>query len=138
MADGSVSNKRRVETLISLIEKFAETSKEIAVIVEGKKDVIALRGLGVSGKIICLKNRSNNFFEIIEELANTQSSVIVLTDFDRYGSVLAKLLLRSLEEKRVKVNLVFWKQMKSLVRRDVKDVESLYKYMERLKSLYKL
>jgi 5S rRNA maturation endonuclease (ribonuclease M5) len=133
-----VSEKRRVETLISLFERLGETSKEIAIIVEGRKDVIALRGLGVSGKIICLKNRNNTFFEIIEELANTQNSVIVLTDFDRYGSGLAKLLLRSLEEKKVKVNLVFWKQIKSLVRRDVKDVESLNKYTERLKSLHKL
>lgn len=133
-----MGQKRKAETLINLIEKFAETSKESAVIVEGKKDVLALRRLGVRGKIISIKNRGYTFSETIEELANMQTSVIIMTDFDRYGSGLAKKLLISLTEKRIKVNLSFWKQIKSLARSDVKDVESLPKFMERLKNTLEL
>jgi hypothetical protein len=38
-----------------------------------------------------------------------------------------------LEHRRVKVNLVFWRMIRALVRRDVKDVEGLPSYIESLK-----
>ena len=38
-----------------------------------------------------------------------------------------------LEEKRVKVNSVFWRKLSGLVRRDVKDIEGIPSYLEKLK-----
>ena len=128
----------RAETLIKLVEKLAEASKETAIIVEGRKDVIALRELGVTGKIICLQNSGKALTDLVEEISGTQNSIILLTDFDRYGRELAGRLLGSLEENRVKTNLVFWRKIKSLVRHEIKDIEGLSRYMERLKSTLKL
>jgi 5S rRNA maturation endonuclease (ribonuclease M5) len=130
--------EERAETLIKLVEKLAEASKETAIIVEGRKDVIALRELGVTGKIICLQNSGKALTNLVEEISDTQNSIIILTDFDSYGRELVGRLLSSLEENRVKTNLVFWRRIKSLVRHEIKDIEGLPRYMERLKSTLKL
>ena len=130
--------EQRAETLIKLVEKLAEESKETTIIVEGRKDVVALRELGVTGKIICLHNSGKALTNLVEEISDTQNSVIILTDFDRYGRELAGRLLGSLEGNRVKANLVFWRRIKSLVRHEIKDIEGLSRYMERLKSTLKL
>ena len=130
--------EQRAETLIKLVEKLAEESKETAIIVEGRKDVVALRELGVTGKIICLHNSGKALTNLVEEISDTQNSVIILTDFDRYGRELAGRLRGSLEGNRVKANLVFWRRIKSLVRHEIKDIESLSRYMERLKNTLKL
>ena len=130
--------EQRAETLIKLVEKLAEESKETPIIVEGRKDVLALRELGITGRIICLHNRGKALVNIVEEISDTNNSVIILTDFDRYGRELAGRLLGSLEENRVKANLIFWRSIKSLVRHEIKDIESLSKYIERLKNTLKL
>ena len=130
--------EQRAETLIKLVEKLAEESKETTIIVEGRKDVVALRELGVTGKIICLHNSGKALTNLVEEISDTQNSVIILTDFDRYGRELAGRLRGSLEGNRVKANLVFWRRIKSLVRHEIKDIEGLSRYMERLKSTLKL
>jgi len=62
-----------------------------------------------------------------------KDEVILMMDFDKRGREWIKRLAEDLERMRIKPNLVFWKELSSLVGRDVKDIEGLSTYMETLK-----
>jgi 5S rRNA maturation endonuclease (ribonuclease M5) len=56
----------------------------------------------------------------------------VLTDFDREGVSLAKRLSRILTAQRVHANLSLWQALRHLTRSDVRSIEELVKYRQRL------
>ena len=111
------------------LEKLKNSEKLI--IVEGKKDRIALKKLGIRGKILCVKNSSNILSDYLDYIHDRE--VILLLDFDDYGTALSKKIAQYLEEKRVKANTAFWREIKTYVRKDVKDVEGIPSFLEKLK-----
>jgi len=125
--------ERKLEALTYFLERIATAAEEgIPIIVEGKADAGALRKLGVDGQVICVKaslKPLRDLLEIIEE----KSEAIILTDFDRRGAELADRLKKALEEMRVKPNLLYWKEISGLVKRDVKDVEGFASYIDTLR-----
>ena len=80
---------------------------------------------------MCIKSSSNILYDILDDVSSTE--IILLVDFDDYGISLAKNIIQHLEKKRIKVNTHFWRRLKALVRRDVKDVEGIVSYLEKLK-----
>ena len=128
----SETMERKANNLAKMFERLCkETAGGTPILVEGKKDVEALRRLNVLGTAITMKDSGKVLEDVLEEVRSRE--VIVFVDFDRHGSELAKRILFRLERRRVKVNLVFWRMIRALVRRDVKDVEGLPSYMERLR-----
>jgi 5S rRNA maturation endonuclease (ribonuclease M5) len=123
--------ERKLNELHEIFRKLAEKSLETAVLVEGKKDRSALRSLGVPGNIVCMKHSGHILFDVLDQIPDRE--IVLLVDFDEYGASLARKITRYLEEKRVKVNSVFWRKIRGLVRRDVKDIEGLPSYLEKLK-----
>jgi 5S rRNA maturation endonuclease (ribonuclease M5) len=123
--------ERKLDKLLEIFRKLADKSTEAVVLVEGKKDRSALRVLGVRGNIVCMKHSSQILFDFLDQLPDKE--VVLLVDFDDYGASLVKKITQYLEEKRIKVNSVFWRKIRGLVRRDVKDIEGLPTYLEKLK-----
>ena len=110
------------------------SAKGIPIIVEGQKDVNALRAFDVKGDIISAKTSGRRFLDVLSEVEKQgKREAILLMDFDRRGKEWTKRLTKHLEEMRVKPNLFFWKRLQGLVGRDVKDVEGLATYMKTLK-----
>ncbi|MDG6229091.1 MAG: toprim domain-containing protein [Candidatus Thermoplasmatota archaeon] len=66
------------------------------IIVEGKKDVAALRFLGCSGVIITV-NKGVSLTEFCDRIAQLYDTVILLTDWDRKGGSLCKRMMRLLK-----------------------------------------
>jgi len=131
----SSSCERRLEELTSLIDGLSEeATKGVPIIVEGKKDALTLQKLGITGRIICVKISRKPLHDFLDE-ACQGLEVIILTDFDRRGAQLSRAITQYLQGKSVKPNLHFWREIGSLIRRDVKDVEGLASYMEKLKSM---
>ena len=111
-------NYKRFLELICKLREF-----EGALIVEGRRDEVALRNLGVRAEIIRLSRLP------LTEIALTASSygeVMILTDFDRKGDELAGKLLRYLEGYPCRVDAETRRELKKLVKKDVKGVEDLY------------
>lgn len=127
--------RKKRENLLQLLDRLAEMSaKGIPIIVEGQKDVNALRALDVKGDIISAKTSGRRFLDVLSEVEKQgKREAILLMDFDRRGKEWTKRLTKHLEEMRVKPNLFFWKRLQGLVGRDVKDVEGLATYMKTLK-----
>ena len=121
----------QLEEVEEIFRKLGKKARDTIVIVEGKKDRSSLRKLGVEGKIVCMKNSRRVLVDFLDQLKCRE--VILLVDFDAYGSALVRTITQYLEAKRVKVNTVFWKRVRRLVGRYVKDVEGLPSYVEKLK-----
>lgn len=127
--------KEKEEKILQILERInEEASKGNPIIVEGKRDIEALKKLAIEGKIITAK-AGKTLLELVSEVEETGAKeVILLLDFDRRGKELTKNLRQHLEKLGIKLNVTFWLSLLNLVGREVKDVEGLAAYMETLKS----
>lgn len=129
------SLERKLEKINCVIERLkSETSTGALLVVEGEKDARALREIGIMSNIITVKSRGKSLTEIVDEIISAGSrEIILLMDFDRHGRELTKLLAKSLEAARIRVELSFWLSFSSLLSNDVKDVEGLATYIKTLR-----
>lgn len=127
--------EEKLERILELLDRLAiESAKGTPIVVEGSNDVNALRILSVTGKIIPAKASRKTFIDMIDKVANTgKSEVILLMDFDRRGKEWTKRMAQHLQELRIKPNTLFWNGLLKLVGRNVKDIEGLATYLETLK-----
>ena len=126
--------QRKAELLTELLEKLAsESTKGVPIVVEGQKDVDALRRLSIEGKIVSSKTSGKSFLDILTEIEDLKvHEVILLLDFDRRGVEWTHRLKQHLEKTRIKPNLAYWNELYGLVGRDLKDIEGLPAYVETL------
>jgi 5S rRNA maturation endonuclease (ribonuclease M5) len=124
----------RVDKIEQLLEKLiVDSAKDHPIVVEGRKDSQALEQLGVKGKIITAKTSGKSFLDVTLEIERQQCrQLILLLDFDRRGQELTKRLTRYLETVKIKANTNYWKELRALAGRDVKDIEGLPTYLQTL------
>ena len=126
--------KEKEEKIQQVITKLAEESaKGKPIIVEGKKDEQALRILGVNGIIVTVKTGGKSFLEATAEIEKLGArEVILLLDFDRRGKEGTLRLQRNLERSKIKINVLFWRDLRALVGREMQCIESLTSYLSTL------
>ena len=113
MKDSKFRSERERESFIKTVEEL----KSRAVIVEGKKDVIALESLGIHNIIPLNNTPLARFTQRIAEQVNgdvkepgcrnkaqSEREVIILTDFDKEGRKLEKKLQALLTSYKVRTN----------------------------------
>jgi 5S rRNA maturation endonuclease (ribonuclease M5) len=124
-----------IEALEEQINNLIDNSVNGAVIVvEGRRDERALRALGIKGPVIIASWRPA--LELAEELARNYRDIIVLTDWDNKGEEIALIMEQHLRCTSANTNLEIRTRLKKLVKKEIKDVESLSLYMERIRELY--
>jgi len=83
------------------IRLLLELSEEgVPIVVEGIKDITALRGLGLTGPIHTLAG--HNIVSLADELAESRR-LLILFDFDRRGGQLTRHLTNQLEGRGVQL-----------------------------------
>ncbi len=99
--------------------------KDSIVVVEGKRDVAALRGLGFSGNILQFYKTGGfaNFADVVARY----KSVIILFDRDKKGRYLTGRVIRLLE-RRTKIDLSFKKRLCAITRGQIVFTEQLCCY----------
>jgi 5S rRNA maturation endonuclease (ribonuclease M5) len=124
-----------MEKILQFLERLGkETANGVPIIVEGKNDVHALQKLDVKGDFILAKTSGKSFLDTLSEVEKKgKNEVILLMDFDKRGKEWTKRLTQHLEKMKIKPNSFFWRELLSLVGREVKDVEGLATYMETLR-----
>lgn len=122
-----------LERMEKLIEYLAEESVHTPIIVEGRNDRDALRRLGIGGEVFVVNGR-HTLFEMCEDISRKHREVIVLTDWDRKGGQICHYLLQGLQSNGVKANDHVRAEMSALSAGEIKDVEGLPNFMERLRS----
>jgi 5S rRNA maturation endonuclease (ribonuclease M5) len=127
--------KEKEEKILRVLERLSEeNAKGTPIVMEGKKDVQALRALGFEGRVITAKTGGKSLLDVVSELEETgMQKAILLLDYDRRGKEWTRRLKQLLEKTRISPETVFWTDLFSLVGRQVKDVEGLAAYMETMK-----
>lgn len=121
--------------LRKLIEELIDRSESGAVIVvEGFKDVVALRDLGVRGEILTSSSVSDA--DLVDIVG--RRDVIILTDCDRRGKQIEKNLVSKFLSWGVTPDTELKKKIFALVRKDITTVESLAGYYIKVKRELKL
>jgi len=130
----SAKFQERIDKIEQLLEKLIiDSAKDYLIVVEGRKDSQALGQLGIKGKIITAKTSGKSFLDVTVEIERQKCrQLILLLDFDRRGEELTKRLIHHLESVKIKANTNYWKELKALVGRDVKDIEGLPTYLQTL------
>jgi len=120
----------RAERLREVFEILHDINESAPVVVEGKKDALALRELGLSGEIIKLHG-GKNLYDFCEDLISRFDRVILLMDWDRKGEELTKAL---------SIHLIgHWEEFASfrellrlLCQKEISHVEGIPKLLKRL------
>lgn len=120
----------RAERLREVLGALFEVNKRVPVIVEGKKDALALQKLGLVGEVVIL-HRGKGLYEFCEDIAEKFPKVILLLDWDEKGEKLYSSLAGNL--------IGHWEEfsafrgiIKVLCQKDIKDIEGIPKLLGRL------
>jgi len=125
--------EERLEQLEKVFEDLEDVSADVPVIVEGLRDVKALKRLGITKNVIAL-NRGVSVSTFSEEISKRHRKAVVLTDWDRRGGQLARMLKEALMANDVEVIDRIRIQVVILSKKEVKDIESMPTFIERLKA----
>jgi 5S rRNA maturation endonuclease (ribonuclease M5) len=88
--------KKSLEDLEEILLELKEENIVIPIIVEGDKDIEALRKLDIKGKKISI-NKGLNLSDFCDRIAQKYSNVIILTDWDRRGGHICHTITKNLK-----------------------------------------
>jgi 5S rRNA maturation endonuclease (ribonuclease M5) len=124
-----------LEALEELIASLLDASyKGAAIIVEGRRDLQALRALGLPGPVIMASRRSA--LDLAEDAARSYPQIILLTDWDSKGDEMCKTIDYHLRSVGSRPDKEIRSRLKKLVKKEIKDVESLSQYAQRMREQY--
>jgi dTMP kinase len=126
--------EERFEQLEKVFEELEDLSADTPTIVEGIRDVRALERLGITKNVVAL-NKGVSVFSFCEQLSKRHRAAIILTDWDRRGGMLARMLREGLTANGVKAIDKIRTELVVLSKKEVKDIESMPTFMERLKAM---
>ena len=128
--DKILINEKGMDTITKLLEYMQVKSAEGAsIIVEGKKDSASLRKIGITGKIVQLKNCNLHLQDFIHSF-DCDKEVIIMTDFDKEGEALATILFKELTSNGVKTNRHLRIQLKKILKHAMIGIEEMANYIE--------
>jgi 5S rRNA maturation endonuclease (ribonuclease M5) len=129
--------------LEDLLEKIEDAlaelkilNRKMPIIVEGESDILALRELDLKGEVIQI-NVGQPLFTFCEELSRKYKEVIILTDWDRKGGHLCRVLSEDLKANDVKYNIKSRAKLAAYCKKETKDVEGLPGCVRRIKRVIK-
>jgi len=99
--------------------------KESAVVVEGKRDAMALRKVGFDGKILEF-HKFGGMINFADNVAKYER-LIILFDRDRKGRVLTGKTVQLLQ-RRTKIDLTFKRKLRIITRGKIMFMEQLICY----------
>ncbi|GFO97799.1 TOPriM domain-containing protein [groundwater metagenome] len=122
----------RLEMLEELIlELQALADAGAIIVVEGRRDVESLRSLGINGDIKLSSQQP--LLDFTEGLSRCGEDIVLLTDWDRKGGMVARKIKDYLQAYGIMPNTDIRSRMGSLVKKRIKDIESLSRYIRKLR-----
>jgi 5S rRNA maturation endonuclease (ribonuclease M5) len=122
--------EKSLVTIQETVTQLQEENTVIPIIVEGEKDIEALKKMKINGTIIPV-NHGISIIEFCDQIARKYKEIILLTDWDKKGGYLCHTINKNLQG-RVKCNLkyreIFAKNSM------VKTVEGLPSWIEKMKN----
>ncbi|MFQ6011036.1 MAG: toprim domain-containing protein [Nitrososphaerales archaeon] len=128
------SLRRRIKARVldntrNFMVKLGNESEDGAlVVVEGPRDVQALRSLGFKGKthMLCW---NSGLSKLPAEMAKFRK-VIPLLDLDREGKALTKKIMGAAERNGVKIDMYYWRQIIPVTEGSITEIQELIKFSD--------
>jgi 5S rRNA maturation endonuclease (ribonuclease M5) len=95
-------------------------------VVEGRKDEVALKKLGFSGRI-CQFHSFKGLIRFVDSMPRYKN-LILLMDWDRKGSYLTRRIISQLQH-RMTIDLSFKRKLAIITKGKVRHVEDLDRYI---------
>ena len=121
--------KESLEIVDNILEELQLENVQVPIVVEGEKDITALHKLGIQGVVISI-NRGKSLTDFCDWLAEHYKEIIILTDWDRRGGHLCRILMINLEG-RIKYNTSFREALAKHA--TIRKVEGLPSWIETMK-----
>ncbi len=118
-----------IEEIILELKTLADSGAII--VVEGRRDVKSLRSLGIKGDIRLASQQP--LLEFTELLSKSRKEIILLTDWDKKGGIMARKIIDYLLTYGIMPNTDIRSRIRNLVKKRIKDVESLNNYVNKLR-----
>ena len=90
--------EKSLEDLEEALFELREENKTVPIIVEGDKDIEALRKLNITGEIIRF-NVGLSIPDFCDMISQKYKNIILLTDWDRKGGYLCSTIKKNLESR---------------------------------------
>ncbi|MEQ9731016.1 MAG: toprim domain-containing protein [Candidatus Methanoperedens sp.] len=119
----------RLEIVISELQTLADSGAII--VVEGRRDAESLRFLGIKGEIKFASRQP--MLEFTELLSKSGKEIVLLTDWDKKGGIVARKIIQHLLTYGIMPNTDIRSRIRVLVKKRIKDVESLNNYVNKLR-----
>ena len=121
--------KKSFEEVEKALNELQEENKVIPILVEGDKDIEALRKLEINGEILVI-NAGMSISNLCDKIAQDYKDIILLTDWDRKGGFLCHTIRKNLEG-RVNCNTRYRKVFAKNTM--IRTVEGLPSWIETMK-----
>ena len=118
--------KEGLDEVRDIIARVRSLNERIPILVEGEKDVAALRRLGVTGMILTV-HAGRPLVDVCDRIAATHDEVIVLTDWDKKGGRLSRAIEKNLSGRTRCITEFRGQLAKNSM---VKDIEGLPSYLD--------
>jgi len=127
--------EKSIYDLEKILDDLRDKNIDVPIIVEGDKDIEALKKLNIKGIILSL-NKGISIINFCDLIANKYKKIIILTDWDKKGGQLCYKIKNNLFG-RVDCNIDYRKKIAQIT--TIKTVEGLPSWIEtiRLKINYK-
>ena len=119
-----MNDTERWEEIRGVLFRLTQMVPDHVVLVEGHKDVAALKAIGIDGDICCVQVVGGPV-RASEYVWKAEKKAVILTDWDRRGGILAHELRDNLSSLGVEYDDTIRKDLAALTRTFAKDVESL-------------
>ena len=131
MSPQPLGDQERLDKIFEALDRMNELAATHTVLVEGVKDIAALKNSGVEAQFYCVQSGGGPV-RAAEALWKPGRSAVILTDWDRRGNSLAEDLRANLSSLGVRFDEEIRSDLAFLCRPYAKDVESLDSVILRL------
>ncbi len=132
MNTSTIEDIERLEKLEELILELQELADSGAiVVVEGRKDADSLRFLGIKGEIRLSSQQP--LLEFTESLSRSGKEIVLLTDWDKKGGMIAHKIIQHLLAYGIMPNTQIRAKIRTLTKKRIKDIESLNNHVNKLR-----
>jgi len=121
-------SEQSYQRLTDILEELNSLPEGISILVEGRKDELSLRKLGIKAPIIHIHSSMS-----LSELLSPWDEVIILTDYDREGRQLSRRYESAARSLSVKPNTSYRRRIKQATMGEVSHIEGLHTYLIHLK-----
>ena len=122
----------RFRFLCEVLDELKELTKDHVLLIEGKNDRASLeRLIGKDFRSIDVQKEGGPLVAA-DRFIGTTDKAVILTDWDRKGRIIAEDLMTYLRSNDVEFDTEIRRKLALVSKKDIKDVEKLYKLYDRL------